>query len=467
MMRSTETALLTLVTLLTWIGYAMTKLALDVQAQHNPLASLPQAVTLTIVVVLPFWLIHALLCWQRIRQSQLILPLLKLLVVFGLMMLWRLNQSPLIQAIYQIEADSLFNNQLLRGLYLGAVAMLLLVWQPSLVERVLRNRWSIFVASLGSLFLLLLAALIGAADGLSVLSFGVLSSVQLTELLKVALIFVIAWYVDQVGTSAEISQMRFGFINLPRLQAWLPSITFVAVASLLFFRLSDLGAILVLLPLFITLLYLGVEPKAFQTILWSGMLLAAAAFTLLSRFVSTPLRVLDRWQAFRDPWSRELSVWYGEPIYLSSGVQLQQAIYGTTAGGFWGQGLGFGQPDIIPAAISDFILAAIAEEMGLIVTLALIMIFLLLLWRIARVAIHLREDMLFERLLIVGIAVHLGFQFLIMAAGTWNLFIMTGITVPFLSQGGVALAVNLAEVGIVLAIAGRHATSEKSRFYRG
>jgi cell division protein FtsW (lipid II flippase) len=61
----------------------------------------------------------------------------------------------------------------------------------------------------------------------------------------------------------------------------------------------------------------------------------------------------------------------------------------------------------------------------------------------------------FERLLLIGIAVHFFTQIFIMAGGTLNLFPLTGVTIPFLSQGGVALMVNLAEVGIVLALAQR------------
>ena len=170
---------------------------------------------------------------------------------------------------------------------------------------------------------------------------------------------------------------------------------------------------------------------------------------------------MDRWNAFRDPWSHELSYTYNQPIYMSSGVQLQQGIYGTIAGGVAGQGLGFGRSRFIPLALSDFILAAVSEEMGLVVVLPLLLLYLLLFWRILRIALILSNGQIFEKILLLGIAMHLCLQLVFMAAGTWNLFVMTGITVPFLSKGGVALAFNLAEIGIVFALAlrmeGKHA----------
>ena len=137
------------------------------------------------------------------------------------------------------------------------------------------------------------------------------------------------------------------------------------------------------------------------------------------------------------------------------GYQIQQAIYAVTAGGLTGTGLGFGTPYFVPLAHSDFIFAAIVEEFGGLVALAIFAFFAVLLLRLLRLGMMLPAGQVFERLLLVGIGVHLFMQLFVMAGGTLNLLPLTGITVPFLSQGGVALMVNLLEVGIGLTLAGR------------
>ncbi len=87
--------------------------------------------------------------------------------------------------------------------------------------------------------------------------------------------------------------------------------------------------------------------------------------------------------------------------------------------------------------------------------LAVLFLFAVLLLRILRVALLLPSGQLFERLLVIGICIHFAVQVIIMVGGTLNLLPMTGVTIPFLSQGGMALLVNLTEIGLVLAIAQR------------
>jgi cell division protein FtsW (lipid II flippase) len=145
----------------------------------------------------------------------------------------------------------------------------------------------------------------------------------------------------------------------------------------------------------------------------------------------------------------------GITISEGPGYQIQQAIYAVVSGGITGRGLGFGSPDYVPLAHSDFILAAIIEEFGAIIGVAVLFLFAVLLLRIFRTVSLLPPGQIFERLLLVGIGAHLFTQVFVMASGTLNLLPVTGITVPFLSQGGVALLINLTEVGIVLAIARR------------
>src|SRR5690606_20157383 len=169
--------------------------------------------------------------------------------------------------------------------------------------------------------------------------------------------------------------------------------------------------------------------------------------------------ILHRVAAFQDPWSEEPLIVNGQPSSITiaegPGYQIQQAIYAIVAGGLTGTGLGFGTPYFVPLAHSDFIFAALVEEMGGLVALAVLAFFALIWLRTLRVAVMLPSGQVFERLLLVGISVHLFTQVFVMVGGTLNLMPLTGITVPFLSQGGVALLVNVTEIGFALAMAQR------------
>ncbi len=142
----------------------------------------------------------------------------------------------------------------------------------------------------------------------------------------------------------------------------------------------------------------------------------------------------------------------GYTIAEGPGYQIQQALYAVIAGGVTGAGLGLGSPTFIPLAQSDFILAAITEEMGSAVSVAVLVLYAVLVLRIFRVVLLLPQSQIFERLLLIGIGVHLFTQAFVMAGGTFDLFPLTGVTLPFLSLGGVSLMVNLIEIGFVLAI---------------
>ena len=129
----------------------------------------------------------------------------------------------------------------------------------------------------------------------------------------------------------------------------------------------------------------------------------------------------------------------GVTVSEGPGYQIQQSINAMVAGGLSGTGLGFGTPQYVPLAQSDFIFAAIVEELGSIIGLAVLILFVILLLRVARIALLLPAEQIFERLVLIGICIHFFVQVFIMVGGTLNLLPITGVTIPFLSQGGMAL----------------------------
>jgi cell division protein FtsW (lipid II flippase) len=174
------------------------------------------------------------------------------------------------------------------------------------------------------------------------------------------------------------------------------------------------------------------------------VLFVAGSFVAYQLFGHVRVRV-DNWiDPFADP--------------SGNGYQTVQALYAFGRGGLFGEGLGQGLPTIggtlpIPALPTDFIFAAIAEELGLVGAFALLALAMALIMRGLRVAMLARDD--FTAMLAVGLTVSLGLQTLIIVAGNVKLVPLTGITLPFVSYGGSSLLASFVIVGLLLSISHR------------
>ena len=196
-----------------------------------------------------------------------------------------------------------------------------------------------------------------------------------------------------------------------------------------------------------------------MTISAIGLSLILLVSLILSFTWEVPTVIRYRFLAFQNPWSNEMILLKGQTTGVTvsdgPGYQIQQALDAVTSGGLSGTGLGFGSPQYVPLAQSDFIFAAIIEELGSIIGLAVLIFFAVLLMRMARIALMLPTSQVFERLLLIGICIHFFVQVFIMVGGTLNLLPVTGVTIPLLSQGGMALLVNLTEIGLALSLSQR------------
>jgi len=143
---------------------------------------------------------------------------------------------------------------------------------------------------------------------------------------------------------------------------------------------------------------------------------------------------------------------------LGVGYQTVQALYAFARGGLLGVGLGAGLPTIsgrlpIPAVHTDYPLAALGEELGLIGLLAILGLYLVVIQRGLRIAASAHDD--FRALLAAGLAFVVGVQAFIIAAGNLKVIPLTGITLPFISYGGSSLLANAVVVGLLLALSDR------------
>ncbi len=445
--RPLETLLLALVTLLGGLGFVMVSAAAQLRQDESPLLSFPTVLLPPAVLALSFLFLHLLLQSRGLETEQIILPIVGLLTVVGSTMIWRLRPP---EAVWQ---------QLLRGFIPGVSLIAIFIARPHLVEWIRRGAIPISLVGLG---LLVATAFFGVVDESGArlsLKLGPLPAVQTSEVIKLALVIFLAWYIEKEGEEAEGRARPLHWLRIPAIRYFIPGLLFVSLATLALVKMSDFGAILILGSLFVALLYAGFQTRIFWTVAAIGLGLSLAVGLVLAVTWEVPPVIQHRFAAFLNPWSSEPLVSEGQVTGLTiaegPGYQIQQAIYALIAGGLTGTGLGFGLPNNIPLAHSDFIFAAILEELGVVVGLALLGFYIILLLRILRVAIILPPGQVFERLLLVGISMHLFTQVLVMVGGNLNMLPLTGVTLPFVSQGGMALIVNLVEIGLVLTIAQR------------
>ena len=134
---------------------------------------------------------------------------------------------------------------------------------------------------------------------------------------------------------------------------------------------------------------------------------------------------------WRDPWK------YG----YDEGLQLVQGLISMAEGGIFGTGLGLGYPKFVPVVTTDFIFSAICEEMGLLIGIAILMLYFLLFYRCMRAAIYVKDK--FSRLLAVGYSTMIASQALVIVGRELQeLFLLQGITLPLVSYGGTSLLIK-------------------------
>ncbi|HWQ34992.1 MAG TPA: FtsW/RodA/SpoVE family cell cycle protein [Blastocatellia bacterium] len=284
--------------------------------------------------------------------------------------------------------------------------------------------------------------------------------------------------------------------GIPSLRFLLPFLVVAVLPIIPFFLLSDFGQMLVFFGAYLTLYIVAVRrlPQVTMAIVLIGVLfassviLAGACNTVADIFTNSehvsavervrnvvslgiPRRIHQRFylwlNAGRAPdpdehwwWQKEADKAEGQGLsneeawYNSYAFQPSQALFGVSDGRVLGEGLGRGFPEIVPIADSDFIYAAIAEEMGLAGGAVIIVAFILLMVAGMRTAIEARD--MYTKLLAAGLTAFLGFQAVVNIGGVIRMLPMTGITLPFVSHGGWSLITCFVMIGMLMAISDRN-----------
>ena len=221
----------------------------------------------------------------------------------------------------------------------------------------------------------------------------------------------------------------------PLLVAW-------GMSLLVLLAENDLGSSFLFFALFVGLLWVATGRAAYLA-LGAGLFGAGAVFAL-----DVVHHAQTRVQGWLDPWAH----------FATSGYQIIEGWFALAAGGMWGLGPGQGNPGIIPEATSDFIFAAIGEEIGLVGVTALLIAYLLITGSGLRAAV--RSQRSFSKLLATGLSLLLVVQVFVVVAGITRLIPVTGITLPFVSYGGSSLVSNYILLAILLRISNDNANEQ-------
>ncbi len=395
--------------------------------------------------------------------------------------------------------DVIFSGKTLNPLFgiMGLVAAFVLLRRNDILELLQKNGFLIVVLTLGPL---LIAAIWSQAG-----KFG--GNLTPWELSKIPFL---------IGFAAVLSilykNLARTYWGIPRAKDVLPLVFMAALPFLPFFVLKDFGQMMVFSAVYATLYVIAVRRFLQRFVLIGSVMFFVSVLVVGALPIGTqekipllptlaspvklilPDRIQQRFHLWLDgfnPPSPETSWWRNDydkyyqklveqnpnlPQMLSEDPDLQrtinvdawfdilafqpaQATFGIASGRTTGRGLGLGYPELIPVADSDYIFAAIAEELGLFG--GLLVIFALIVFVSAGVSASRDSRDIFSKLCAIGLAAFIGFQALVNIGGITRALPMTGITLPFVSHGGFSLITSFLMLGMLMAISHRNSVDIK------
>ncbi|HEX3929613.1 MAG TPA: FtsW/RodA/SpoVE family cell cycle protein [Nocardioides sp.] len=263
-------------------------------------------------------------------------------------------------------------------------------------------------------------------------------SFQPGEVAKVLLVVTFAGYLVLHRDALALAGRRVAMVDLPRGRDLGPILTMWAVSLGILVFQHDLGSSLLFFGLFLVMLYVATERAGWLVV---GATLFVVGSYLTYVFIA---HVRERFQLWSDVWAH-----YGQNTD-DKGRQTVETMFGMAWGGLVGRGLGQGSPWRIPFAESDFIFGAIGEELGLTGSIAVILLYGLIVERALRAALICRDDI--GKLLATGLGGAIAIQVFVVVGGVTHLIPLTGLTTPFLSYGGSSLVANWVIVAVLLRI---------------
>ena len=320
----------------------------------------------------------------------------------------------------------------LMWLFVGVAFLVLVLLFVRNLDRLARYKYTLMLVG----FILLLSPLIpfigqeiyGSRIWLSIGPF----SFQPGELAKIAIVLFLAGYLARNREMLSVFTWRVGPFNLPDIRTLLPLLLMWLISIGIVAFEKDLGSALVFFFVFLVMLYVASGKKTY--VIAGVLMMAIGAVGLYFVFDHIQVRVATWLDPFADA--------------QNTGYQLVQTIYSLADGGLFGVGIGRGLADQIPVVESDFIFAAIGEETGLLGAAGLLLLYLCLAIRGMATAARAKSDV--SSFAAVGLTAIIILQAFIIVGGVTRLIPLTGLTLPFVSQGGSSLLASFISVALLL-----------------
>jgi cell division protein FtsW (lipid II flippase) len=356
-------------------------------------------------------------------------PLVAVLASFGIVMVYRIDPS---QARLQAQ-----------WFVLGLVLFVATIVGLHDYRRLERYRYVIMAVSLVLLLLPRLPVLGYQANGayLGVRVPG-LFVFQPEEFAKIGLVVFLASYLRDTRQVLVTGARRILGMTIPPLKHFGPVLAIWGIAMLILILLHDIGSSLMFYGGLLTILYVATNRLSFVVI---GLL----AFGLGAWYLGTHIaHVHARVEDWLHPFNPHL---YHAPL---GSYQIANGIFAQAAGGMFGQGFGQatltlpGGGPLLPAPQTDMIYAVITDELGLFGAAAVLLVYLMFVWRGFKTAMLARDS--FSTLMVAGLTAMFALQVFVIVGGVTRVIPLTGVTLPFISYGGSSIIANFVLVALVL-----------------
>ncbi|MFC4034204.1 FtsW/RodA/SpoVE family cell cycle protein [Streptomyces polygonati] len=361
----------------------------------------------------------------------LMLPIATLLNGLGLVLIWRLDQEPSITT--PALGGAMAPKQLMWSALGLALFVIVLVF---LKDHRILQRYT-YISMFAAMILLVLPVFFPPVFGARIwVTIPGVGSLQPGEFAKIVITVFFAGYLMVKRDALALASRRFMGLYLPRGRDLGPILVIWAMSMLILVFETDLGTSLLFFGLFVIMLYVATERTSWIVF---GLLLSAAGAVAVGSYEPHVQVRVQNWL---------------HPLALDHGgvTETAQSQYAFGSGGIFGSGLGQGYSRLIGgiAPKSDYILATVGEELGLAGLMAVLLLYALLIERGIRTALAARDP--FGKLLAIGLSGGFALQVFVVAGGVTGLIPLTGMTMPFLAQGGSSVIANWALVAILLRI---------------
>ncbi len=371
---------------------------------------------------------HVIIRWRVPYADPLLFPLVYLLNGLGLVMIHRLDLGGS-ERTHSAELQLTW-----MGISLAVFVLVLFVLRDHHVLQ--RFPYLMFLAGLVILLMPLLPVIGFENHGARIwIKLGPYSF-QPAELAKIVLTIAFASYLVEKKDVLALAGARFAGIDLPRPRDLGPiTIMWLTSLAVLIYQ-KDLGTSLLFFGLFVMMLYVATERPSWPIL--GTLLFGGGAFVGWLTYLHVQTRV----SAWLDPFTN----W-------DQNYQIIQGQFGMAWGGLFGTGLGLGRPNLTPLAKNDFIAAALGEELGVAGLMAIIVLYGVIVMRGLRTALTATDP--FSKLLAAGLSFVFALQVFAIVGGVTRLLPLTGLTTPFVSQGGSSLIANYAMIGLLMVVTHR------------